>query len=621
MPGFARTVFLILGVLASAAASLAVADNGGGPDPSVTREREIRHYVVQQDGSFVLNHEIVLLINEERAIRQVAQQPIQYNRTLETLEVTEAHTQKPDGRKITITTDQIRDQQEPASTGAPMFHDTLLKTVIFPEVAVGDRLVLKFRRTRTSPLFPGHFEQLFVPVFNPINALTLIFDMPAALTLHSDSVGFHEAPPKTAGDRRIYRWEYLPVERRRIEQNAVAFSDYGQRLAVSTFANYAAFARAYEARAADKIVVTAKIRELAEEVAGKFAEPRQQALALSDWVRRNIRYVAVYLGAGGIVPHASESILDNRYGDCKDHVVLLNAMLAARGIEATSALINSGNAYQWPKVPTLGVLNHAITYIPALDLYLDATAKNVAAGYLPASELDKPVALTRSGETARTPARQIIDFRVDSQFNIRSDGSASFIHALVDAGATAESSRFTFRNIREADRNLIGERVLHRHGLKGSAKIEVGDLQATGDRHEVVLKGRIENLVSLPGPVGIPTHTSLAAGILDRALAFGTGKVRFQPYICYPVEATERARYAFPDEVEIIAFPKVVTIKEEGVEYSADYSRDGNAVVIERRYRTNHNGAVCAPKTYARLRSAYDAMIRDLRSQIIVQAK
>jgi len=42
------------------------------------------------------------------------------------------------------------------------------------------------------------------------------------------------------------------------------------------------------------------------------------------------------------VPHDAQSILDNRYGDCKDHVVILEALLEAVGIDSSPALINSG---------------------------------------------------------------------------------------------------------------------------------------------------------------------------------------------------------------------------------------------------------------------------------------
>jgi hypothetical protein len=37
--------------------------------------------------------------------------------------------------------------------------------------------------------------------------------------------------------------------------------------------------------------------------------------AIYNWVNQNLRYVAIYLGDGGLVPHDADSIFRNRYGD------------------------------------------------------------------------------------------------------------------------------------------------------------------------------------------------------------------------------------------------------------------------------------------------------------------
>lgn len=76
------------------------------------------------------------------------------------------------------------------------------------------------------------------------------------------------------------------------------------------------FGAAYEAGAAGRAAVTPKIAELARSIVSNARTKRAQALALSDWVRKNIRYVGLYVGAGGIVPHATADVLEHRYGDC-----------------------------------------------------------------------------------------------------------------------------------------------------------------------------------------------------------------------------------------------------------------------------------------------------------------
>ena len=156
-----------------------------GTDRSVTLEKVEQTFVVQMDGSNRLDVDSVLLINEERAIKASAQRPVSYNRSLETLDVIEAYTQKPDGRKVMVDAAHIKEQQEQASAQAPMFQDSVNKVIIFPEVAVGDRLVLRYQRNRFTPLFPDQFEDITVPEFHPVGQFTLIYDMPEDMPLQA----------------------------------------------------------------------------------------------------------------------------------------------------------------------------------------------------------------------------------------------------------------------------------------------------------------------------------------------------------------------------------------------------------------------------------------------------
>ncbi|MEX5669852.1 hypothetical protein ABFV57_33910, partial [Pseudomonas neuropathica] len=79
--------------------------NNDGTDTSITIEKDIRKHVINADGSFIATNDIVILINEERAINVYAQHYLSCNRTLESLEVVEAFTQKPDGRKFVVKPD------------------------------------------------------------------------------------------------------------------------------------------------------------------------------------------------------------------------------------------------------------------------------------------------------------------------------------------------------------------------------------------------------------------------------------------------------------------------------------------------------------------------------------
>ncbi|WP_228761561.1 DUF3857 domain-containing protein [Pseudomonas sp. MPC6] len=197
--------------------------NNDGTDTSITIEKDIRKHVINADGSFMATNDIVILINEERAINVYAQHHLSYNRTLESLEVVEAFTQKPDGRKFVVKPDQIKEQQERGSADAPMFQDTLVKVVIFPDVAVGDRLSIRYKTHRNTALFPQHFESLSHPTFHPTERYTLVYDLPQSMPLYADARGFKASDPVTMAGRTIYRWDNIPDKKARIEHGSVAY--------------------------------------------------------------------------------------------------------------------------------------------------------------------------------------------------------------------------------------------------------------------------------------------------------------------------------------------------------------------------------------------------------------
>lgn len=586
-------------------------------DRSLTVEKNNQSYVVNADGSFVLDVELVRRINEERAIKPNAEGSVRFNRTLETVDIVDAYTLKADGRKVPVAADQIKEQQEQASTEAPMFQDSRVKVVIFPDVAVGDRMVLHYQRHRTTALFPGQFEDLYAPDFYESQQIHLTYDMPADMPLFADVRGFKATEPTTTNGRKIYRWSLEPAEKNRVEVGSVAYTDYGQRLAVSTFTDYIQFAQAYAARA--QVEVTPAITQLAKKLTANLDTPRGKALVLSDWVRKNIRYVAVYVGNGSVVPHSAQAVLDNRYGDCKDHVALLEALLKAVAIESSPALINLGDAYVLPKVPTLGVLNHAITYIPALDLYLDSTATPIAAGYLPIPELGKTALLTQSGELARTPTSQL--GKVDStlHFKIEQSGAADFTNGTTVEGWGTEFTRFLFKSMMPADRDQLTQQILNMYGQTGSGKIETDPLESNAVTFKSTANGRTDNLVNLPGPTGVPALSSLAGGIGQNVFSFLSEQDRTQNFTCTSGTIEEKARFDFPKEVNILAVPKAVALNTGGFNYQTTYLKEGNSVLITRSYAFTHPDVLCSPQDFVAMKPAIEGMVNDLKSQIIVQ--
>ena len=156
---------------------------------------------------------------------------------------------------------------------------------------------------------------------------------------------------------------------------AVSALDDGPLVVASTFKDYGAVAAAFNVRAAPKAAVTPAIKRLADELTKNAHGQREQAKAIYDWVAVNIQYAGDDVGVGPVVPHAADLVLKNKMGDCKDHSILLQALLAAKGIASSPVLINAGNAYSLPPVASADVFDHMISYIPGLNQYADSTSR------------------------------------------------------------------------------------------------------------------------------------------------------------------------------------------------------------------------------------------------------
>lgn len=614
-----HAALLCLSVLLSLCCAWPAAARDSGTDHSVVIERYVQHFVVEPDGSYVLTVDQVKTIAAREALHEHGQYYISYNQSLEEVLAVEGHTEKPGGRRLPVQSHQIRDQQEAASTDAPMFQDTRLKVVVFPDVEPGDRVAVRYVIRRHTPLFPGQFEDLSSARFYRHRDYRLIYDMPPDMPLHADATGFEAVPGASPAGRRRYQWRYLDGDNARVEADSVSYLDYGKRLAVSTFPSYAAFARAYRARAADKAKPDSGIAALAASVTRGLDGPFAKATALSDWVRKNIRYVGVYLGPGGVVPHAAPAVLANRYGDCKDHAVLLEALLASSGIDATAALVNNGDAYRLPEVPTLGILNHAVVYVPALQLFLDPTAESVAGGFLPPALLGKPALLADGGGFAMAPASQPARSRTLTRFDIQRDGSSRFRVERTNSGAQAEPYRRAVRGTPQADRERFVERMLQGLGQQGGGVFDPGDLDATADDYTLSFSGSSAGFAQFPGTVGLATTYNFWGGLGDAVASFIREPERTQDFVCPAIDAEDELRLTLPPRTRVLALPRPLVVEDANFAFRSRYARRGDTVTVRRQLKFRHTAATCSPEDYARMRPALERMLRDLRAQVVVR--
>jgi hypothetical protein len=242
--------------------------------------------------------------------------------------------------------------------------------------------------------------------------------------------------------------------------------DHDPAVFVTTFPDYEEMARTYWNAARGTVEATPEIARLADEITRGIDDKRMQARAISTWVKRNIRYVAVLLGTSRVVPHNAADVLKNRYGDCKDHAVLMAALLAAKGIASEQVLINGTNAYALPELATMGYLNHVILYLPEIGLYDDPTLQFAAFGVLAGEEYDKPVVHVSEGRAyrARIPAMKPEDHvsHRRTRMSVTTDGTVSGETEQFGTGLFAMNVRAVSASIQANGLERSAEELLRR---------------------------------------------------------------------------------------------------------------------------------------------------------------
>jgi len=600
---------------------LAASGKDDGTDTSLIIQKAARHFVVQRDGSFTVTDESLIQVNETRGVAAAAQHAYSFNRTLETVEVLEAYNEKPDGRRIAVRPEQITLQQEGQYVGVPMFQDSQVKTVVFPEVAVGDKLYAKARFTRRAGIFPGQFFDTAYPSAYPTRELSQSYDLPADMPLHADADGFTATPASTHDGRTVYRWTYSQDAIARNEIGAVDYVDFGHHLLVSTFDSYAQLGLAYYKGNADAARPGDRVKAQVAVLVKDLRTPRDKALAIANWVRANIRYVATYIGNGGWVPHGAEDVLERHYGDCKDHATLTEAMLGAAGIDSTPVLINAGNVYKLQPV-VVASFNHAIIYVPSLDLYLDSTAEDFDAGELPSTEWDKPVILTKTGQIGHTPVRQGVQRRSRLHMRLAADGSASFDDEFEIEGWGTETTRRMQRRLTQAQKATVVESWLNQIWVKGRGSLDTGDLEHPSQVHAYGVHGTADDWADFPGTIGWPAesgidpNTSVKAAVLGMSLE----ATRTQPYLCQDGEFDEDAVIELPAGALVLAQPPDLHIDSPYFHYDAQFHLQAHALSMRRHLRAGKaDSRVCTPADFQAMQSDIQKMVRDVRSQFILQ--
>jgi transglutaminase-like putative cysteine protease len=563
-----------------------------------------------------------ILARNDEAARQMAERTVEVNEYFYDLEILEAYTLKADGRRIEARPEAVIKREKPFDFREMDSFDLDVKvtTIIFPDLSSGDRssLTVKFSAKRPHP--PGGiFRAWEADPAHRIASWKIRLDAPAEMALQQIAKGFEHHVESRDG-RTVHEWSLRRLPYRISEPGSVSVHDRGPYVMVSSFSDWEAVGRTYCEPVQPLMAVTPDVARLAAEITRGREGSRAQAQAIHEWVVANIRYTNVVLGAGGIVPRTPDSVLANRYGDCKDHTTLIRALLAARGIASEYALVNASNpTYQSPPIPALG-FDHVIVYVPDLDIYADGTAKYLPFGTLPASLYDKPTlrCSERSSKMTRIHPIRAEENKgvITTDIVIGGDGKASGSTIVEASGPALEPIRSLLSDAAVRGTSTIASEGLQAAGLRGSAWIESQTVDDAIGRARVDLHFSVDDEF-----LGLDNARAVIAGpaLLPKPfLIYGTAfpANRMQDFVCIPQTHRQITRYRLPPGWRHEALPPDVSRRGGPAEYTARYTAGDGTVEVERTFVLRGEGSVCPSGLASDMGPVFNAAIRDTENRI-----
>lgn len=382
-----------------------------------------------------------------------------------------------------------KDAVETQLTESDLYSDTRHRILSIPASEPGATVAYEYEQ-RERPQILQDIWWFQSP--DPVRQSRFVLQLPPgwryrAVWIHHDSVS-----PQEDGNNQLH-WELADISAVEQEAEMPPAQAIVGRMVVNYLPPTGAAANAmdswqdvgkwYGALSSDRKLASQEIKSKVSELTASSKDTLSKIRALTGFMQKEIRYVAIEIGIGGYQPHSAESVFTNRYGDCKDKATLLASMLHEIGIDSYYVLVNTRRGVIAPDYPPGLNFNHVILAIPLPAdvqnaellaivthpkfgrlLLFDPTSTLTPLGYLPSYEQENYGMLVGadSGDLIRMPLLPPSANRLgrSAHLTLSADGSVNGSVEELRQGEYAVESRSRLLAAQGADRAKVIESFL-----------------------------------------------------------------------------------------------------------------------------------------------------------------
>ncbi|MFZ5895803.1 MAG: DUF3857 domain-containing protein [Myxococcota bacterium] len=497
--------------------------------------------------------------------------------------------------------------------------------VQLPRLDAGDVVELRYRIDDVTPRneFADYFGDVeYMGGRDPLSNAEYVLITPNSRKILVDAQvpGLEQSTQK--GDRAtIHRFFAKQVARIQPEPAMPPASEVLPFIHVSTYQNWKDLGRWYWGLVKDQFDLDDETRQLAHRlVKGKNGD-LEKVQAIYDWVTRNTRYVALEFGIYGYKPRRCVQTIARGWGDCKDKATVLVTLLKEVGVPSTIVVLRTQMRGDFrSKLASFAPFDHAIAYVPSLDMYLDGTAEHTGVSELPRMDLGALGLLVNQGDAKLTrlpeadPNKNFV--RRNARAKLLPSGEAKLDLEYTTGGfVSAEWRRRYHAESTRRDRvnSDLGGEYPGFELLPGNQGLTTSNLEDATAPVKIQVKGNAASFARHEGSdlsMAVTTSTRLTP-------SYASLSTRTQDVVTLGFSTTEDTfTVELPPGAQIVSAPE--NAKQEGPfgSFSVEVQKEKDKVVVKSRVSVKVSRIT--PKDYEAWRRFCDAADRAVAPRLVI---
>jgi hypothetical protein len=424
------------------------------------------------DGDDWTYSRVVVRVLSDQGAETVGQQTFEFSPPNERLVLHDVRVHREGESLERLETKNVQLLQREVNLEHQIYNNRRTAFVLIPDLRVGDVLEYSWSVVGTNPVMDGHVVigmSMQSSHALGVSSARVLSDRPL------QTKAFGEAPQPTLTRRgRLYEYTMRAdgvAAATTVESVPVEEPLYGW-VQFTDFADWKSVAQWGMGLFEGPISPSEHIGDVLAELDLQDAPKKTRVLEVLNWVQRNVRYFATPFAESTHRPTPPGTVLERRYGDCKDVALLTVTLLRAVGIPAQVALVDATRGRAIPELlPSPYAFDHAVVvaFPEGSPVWLDPTraeqhgplkfvaARGLRWGLPLAQDVTRLVAVEeppREGPDVLVEANYTIDaYDEPATLTVRAQYYGDRAHALRDLHANRDEAGFaeTFEHAIEKD--------------------------------------------------------------------------------------------------------------------------------------------------------------------------